>query len=88
MCFSYAAVVVVVVLIMRPLDSYTGTTTRTRSLWPGNASFAIGAKSHGVKDSDVRRVRELHDVPIILNLEHASLTRPLFQLAREKSFKY
>ena len=58
------------------------------SLWPGNASFAIGAKSHGVKDSNVQRVRELHDVPIILNLAQASLTRPLYQLAREKSFKY
>ena len=38
-----------------------------------------------MKDSNVQRVPELHDVPIILNLAQAKLTRPLYQSALEKS---
>ena len=38
-----------------------------------------------MKDSNVQRVPELHDVPIILNLAQAKLTRPLYQSAWEKS---
>ena len=33
----------------------------------------------------MQRVPELHDVPIILNLAQAKLTRPLYQSAWEKS---
>ena len=38
-----------------------------------------------MKDSNVQRVPELHDVAIILNLAQAKLTRPLYQSVLGKS---